>query len=851
MKALLVSGAAALAFACTQDDLPPRVIATDPGDLATDVGVDTTIAVTFSEAMDTALTEAGFVTTPWLQGAFAWSHDDSEMVFTPVAELGHATEFAVIVSTGATDVSGNHLEATYQFQFTTTTAPDLTAPTVLATAPAGGASGVAVDTALSVQFSEPMDAAASQAAFTFNPSVTGTFSWSEDGSATTFTPDADLAYEATYAVEIGSGATDVAGNPLSSAYTFDFTTEDVTPPQVTDTLPLDGALDVGVSEVVSVTFSEPMDTLRTENAFVMYPWVTGTFDWSASDTELTLTPSQPLATDTTYTVTVGTGATDVAGNPLDLAHQFTFATPDTTPPVFTLPPVIAMNPNGSTPLAGLLSLATDEPADLVIEFDDGEGHSWTVTFDALLSGRAVPLLGFHPDRTYTVDITVTDEAGNDTSWLGLPVTTDPLPDDFPPLELKVSNPAMMEPGVTMFETRRRLDGGTPDPDSLQWIVMVDEEGEVVWYYDHDAPIGDHRRLSNGNLAYITARRTIAEIDMLGEVVRMWQTSSTPVPRLVPGSILVDTDTFHHEFFEMPSGNILVLSSEVATYEDFPTSTTDPDAPTATSSVVGDVVVEFAPDGTVIETWSLLDLLDPIRVGHGSLQRMWNRFYPEAAPTNDWSHGNAVVYDPLDDSILVSLRHQDAIIKFSRATGELLWILGPHANWVSPWDDLLLDPLGDDFEWPYHPHAPMVTGDGTILLYDNGNFRASAFEPMLDAVDNYSRAVEYLVDGNAMEVSQVWEYGSAADEILYTPFIGDADWLPKTGNAFITFGGIAHLEGVPTDAANTSTKLSARLIEVTRTAEPEVVWDLSIADDDESSTVGWRVYRSERLPSLYP
>jgi len=43
-------------------------------------------------------------------------------------------------------------------------------------------------------------------------------------------------------------------------------------------------------------------------------------------------------------------------------------------------------------------------------------------------------------------------------------------------------------------------------------------------------------------------------------------------------------------------------------------------------------------------------------------------------------------------------------------------------------------------------------------------------------NNYSRAVEYAINEDTMEVSQVWEYGGNVAERLYTPSVGDANWL---------------------------------------------------------------------------
>ncbi len=200
-------------------------------------------------------------------------------------------------------------------------------------------------------------------------------------------------------------------------------------------------------------------------------------------------------------------------------------------------------------------------------------------------------------------------------------------------------------------------------------------------------------------------------------------------------------------------------------------------------------------------------------------------------TGGWTHGNAVIYDPADDSIIVSLRHQDAVVKFSRQTGELKWILGPHENWdQEQFGEFLLTPLSDEeFFFPYHQHAPKITDEGTIIVYDNGNFKASPFDPQLPGSDNFSRAVEYDINELTKEVDIVWEYGQFEDEIIFTPFVGDADSLPETGNVLITFGGLR-------DPSR------ARIIEVTRTTPAEKVFDLSVDSF---------VYRSERLPSLYP
>jgi arylsulfate sulfotransferase len=152
----------------------------------------------------------------------------------------------------------------------------------------------------------------------------------------------------------------------------------------------------------------------------------------------------------------------------------------------------------------------------------------------------------------------------------------------------------------------------------------------------------------------------------------------------------------------------------------------------------------------------------------------------------------------------------------------------------------LNPIGE-IEWQYHQHAPEITPQGTILVFDNGNFRHRPFDQRPD--QNYSRAVEYSIDGGAMTVSQVWSYGGPGDEIFFSNALGDVDWLPWTGNVLITDGSRL--------TPNVPASRWARIVEVTHTTPAQKVFELIVQDAPDSDFSGWRVYRSERLPNLYP
>ncbi len=530
---------------------------------------------------------------------------------------------------------------------------------------------------------------------------------------------------------------------------------------------------------------------------------------------------------------------------------------DDDPPGSVSGPTVVFSENA--PLAAVLRLTSDEPTEVTVDVSSNSvetnsvgntARDFSVSSGGFATEHAITLLGFRPDESYDVRVTLTDKAGNDTILEdGLSVTTAPLPEGFPPIQVMTSVPELMEPGVTLFPVR-------PSGANLAFgsvFIAVDEAGEVVWYRRfQNIGYGDIRRISNGNFLFIRDDSVITEINVLGDIVREWHTNRNINPSA--GSIFVDIPIFHHEVFEMENGNFLVLGVELRDLENYPTSDSDPGAPLETATVAGDVIVEFSPsDGTVINQWSLFDLIDPFRIGYDSLIGFWNPNFPEIEQgTRDWTHGNAVIHDPSDDSIIVSLRHQDAVIKFSRQTGQIIWILGTHDNW-SPeeFGNLLLNPVGDNFLFQYHQHAPEITDEGTIMLYDNGNFKASPFDPKLPATENFSRAVEYSINEETKEVRQIWEFGEFDDPIRYAPFIGDADTQPLTGNVLITHGGVTtDAEGIPSDNIGAS-KTSIYIIEVTRTTPGEKVFQLSIVDPTPETANGWTTYRSERLPSLYP
>jgi len=522
---------------------------------------------------------------------------------------------------------------------------------------------------------------------------------------------------------------------------------------------------------------------------------------------------------------------------------------DVTAPVFLSPfPQLLRNPIRWVPQSARIKVFTDEPTQVWIEFDDGSGSSRVELADAEFTTNhtRIPIVGLKHGRTTDLRVIVRDASGNEATWpttLVFPARA--LPADFPPLNVQVADTELMEPGYTLFATRGVMSGV-----SNNWIIALDRDGDVVWYYRRPGPGGVNiEQLRNGNLLWSRARHTL-ELDILGKVLNKWYPGRLDAGSGAgAGAVIVDTDSFHHEMREMPEGeeaDFLALSSELRVFDDYPIDEIDTSMTMDGVNVIGDVIVEFKRDGTIVRELKLLDVLDPFRLCYDSIGGFWDsRIYGTVTPgiqTQDWSHANSVVIDTNDDTYVVSVRHQDAVVKIDRQSGQIVWIHGAHERWNAPWDQYLLTPVGHPHRWQFHQHAPEINADGNLVLFDNGNWRAIPPTTPSTLEQSFSRAIEFRIDPVNMTSLQIWWYGSPAvgsEQHMFSRFICDADPLPESDNIPVTNGGNFEI-GVPVN--------HVLLLELTRTRPAVKVFEATIKDENELES--WTVYRSERIPSLY-
>jgi len=122
-------------------------------------------------------------------------------------------------------------------------------------------------------------------------------------------------------------AVDAYGNEAStgiySLAIIDPAIPDTTPPEIWFTGPTGSNIPVSTS--ISIVFSEAMDRAAVEGAITLSPAITGTSYTWLNDQTLVLS-FDALRYNTTYTVTIGTGAADMARNNLASAYSWQFTT---------------------------------------------------------------------------------------------------------------------------------------------------------------------------------------------------------------------------------------------------------------------------------------------------------------------------------------------------------------------------------------------------------------------------------------------------------------------------------------------------------------------------------------------
>ena len=449
-------------------------------------------------------------------------------------------------------------------------------------------------------------------------------------------------------------------------------------------------------------------------------------------------------------------------------------------------PNIIVNPYEISPLTALVIFETDEEVSPTITVVGKDEHStFTHTFDAN-TVHYLPIYGLYADTSNEVVISYGDVEKR------LEIKTEALPDDFIMPTSVEAQKSMLDNELYFFT-----------PSSSGYTCAYDVNGDVRWYLTINA-LWEINRLSNGHLMVSTERLVnspyymsgLYEMDLLGKIYT---------------EISLEGG-YHHDYFELPSGNLLVASNDFNNDD----------------GTVEDYIVEVNRNtGDIVKTWDLKDILN---MEDGKSEN-WTEY--------DWFHNNSVWYDEATNSITLSGRHQDAVINIDYDTGELNWIIGDPTNWSEEYQKYFFTPVGDDFEWQWSQHAAMITPEGYVFILDNGNNKSKIESEYVPAEDSYTRGVMYKIDTDAMTIEQIWEYGKTRGSEFYSPYISDVDYIEQD-HYIVHSGGIVYVDGKNSNEPAGLGGADALVSDTVELLDDEVIFELVLPTNN---------YRVEKM-SLY-
>jgi hypothetical protein len=193
------------------------------------------------------------------------------------------------------------------------------------------------------------------------------------------------------------------------------------------------------------------------------------------------------------------------------------------------------------------------------------------------------------------------------------------------------------------------------------------------------------------------------------------------------------------------------------------------------------------------------------------------------PPRDWFHTNAAIYDPRDDSLVVSSR-ENFIGKFDYETGAIRWLLGDPTKYWYTFPSLRAKALtltGSGL-YPIGQHALSITSDGLLLTFNAGNPSESqpTGAPPGEA-RTYSAVSAYRIDEAAMTATEEWsfDYGQS----LYSDHCGSAYEGPQK-SVLVSF-------------ARADDRLHARLVALD--GAHDVVFDIQY--DSQGCNTSWNAF----------
>jgi arylsulfate sulfotransferase len=324
----------------------------------------------------------------------------------------------------------------------------------------------------------------------------------------------------------------------------------------------------------------------------------------------------------------------------------------------------------------------------------------------------------------------------------------------------------------IFHQFNKAANNIPNP------LVTDLQGRVLWYYDvlHSGLTftwSGESLVPGGTVLLMgidpdaplpTSRNILREIDLAGDTVRETNVAAVNAQLTALGHDIIYS--FFHDVQRLPNAQTAVIGLTERTININGTPT----------DYIGMMVIVLNADFQVTWAWDAFDHLDVnrgpilgeiVQPGSGEPTNAVPRL-----PAVDWLHVNAVSWSPADGNLVLSLRHQDWVIKIDYQGGEgdghVIWRLGQGGDFTVS--------STDPSPWFSHQHNAHYIDDTTLVLFDNGNTRRAS-DPNAD-----SRGQVWTLDEQTMTATLVVN----TDLGNYSDAVGAAQRL-SNGNYSFTSG----------------------------------------------------------------
>jgi arylsulfate sulfotransferase len=478
----------------------------------------------------------------------------------------------------------------------------------------------------------------------------------------------------------------------------------------------------------------------------------------------------------------------------------------------------------ANPQVAIYTVTPQQPGDVTIQFGPTTSYGFkTFTKQTQPAGTPVSIYvaGMKANTLYHMQAVVQYGDGTTVKDIDRTFQTGSYPANVLPSVTATTSPgATPQPGVEILNTI----------ESTVQISAADLSGNIIWAYNPGLALNGAswlapKLLPNGDFIAVvavnsstalttsppaTAPNLVREFDLAGNTIKQ-----ITMPELNAALAAANYDVtlllFSHDISVLPNGHWLILANTlknvVLTGQSTPTQ------------VLGDVIVDLDTNLKPVWVWNEFDHLDVNR-------------HPWMFP--DWTHTNAVIYSPDDGNLIVSMRHQNWVVKVDyyngTGTGNILWRLGAGGNFK-----LLAGTHPQD--WTYAQHGisfttPNTSGIFGLAVMDNGDDRLYPGGPIgvTCGTDGspacYSTIPVYQINESAMTATLTFHQVLPAN--LYS-FFGGNTLMLDNGDMEYDLCGLA--------------PMSSQVFEVTNDASPQTVWTLKLNQN--------YAYRTYRLPSLYP